>query len=261
MARIILTVLLIVLLNVLAGCHGVDSGESQLMPAYTKQSPGAASVSIANAGEIDIIEQIAINRQAYRQGLESLVEYYNRTGNNMKLVWAKNELKNLNGIPQYNYIIEASVAGPNLKAKISITEADYMYREALRTEKKAKELIIITNEDMLRVALDKYNQLIRKHPPSDKIDDAAYRAAGIYEYFKDYTIAILYYQRAYQWAPDTIHPAKFKAAYILDKRLHRRAEALELYQQVVKDKNISKNYREFAQKRITEFTRSDEAEQ
>ena len=63
--------------------------------------------------------------------------------------------------------------------------------QRIARRKKARELIIITNEDMLRVALDKYNQLIRKHPPSDKIDDAAYRAAGIYEYFKDYTIAIL----------------------------------------------------------------------
>lgn len=254
MAKTILTVLLIVLLNVLVGCHGVDSGKSQLIPARMKD------VSVVEAGEVDIIEQMLINRLAYRQYLESLVAHYKKTGNNMKLKWAENELKKLNKMPQYNYIIEAGVAGPSLKARSSITVADYMYDEAVRLEQKAGQLIIIKDEDLLRMALDKYNQLIRKYPSSDKIDDAAYRTGGICEYFKDYTIALLYYQRAYQWDPDTIHPARFKAAYVLDKYLHRRAEALELYQQVVENEGLSINYREFAEKRITELTKSDESE-
>ena len=177
----------------------------------------------------------------------------------MKLGWAEDELKKLNKMPQYNYIIEASVAGPNLKARSSITIADYMYDEAFRLEKRAKRLILIIDEDLLRVALDKYNQLIRKHPSSDKIDDAAYRAGGIFEYFKDYTIALLYYQRTYQWDPDTIHPARFRAAYILDEHLHRRAEALELYQQAVEKEKLSKNCKEFVEKRITELTKSGES--
>ena len=250
MAKTILTVLLIVLLNVLVGCHGVDSGKSQLMPAPMK------AVSVVEAGEADIIEQMSINRLAYRQYLESLVAHYEKTGNNMQLGWAENELKKLNKIPQYNYIIEASVAGPNLKARSSITIADYMYDEAFRLEKKAKRLILIKDEDLLRVALDKYNQLIRKHPSSDKIDDAAYRAGGIFEYFRDYTIALLYYQRAYQWHPGTIHPARFKAAYILDEPLHRRAEALKLYEQAVENENLRKNCKEFAEKRIIELIKS-----
>jgi len=253
MAKTILTVLLIVLLNVLVGCHGVDSGKSQLMPARMK------AVSVVEAGEADIIEQMSINRLAYRQYLESLVAHYEKTGNNMQLGWAKSELKRLNKIPQYNYIIEASVAGPNLKARDSITIADYMYDEAFRLEKRAKRLILIKDENLLRVALDKYNQLIRKHPSCDKIDDAAYRAGGIFEYFKDYTIALLYYQRAYQWDPGTIYPARFKAAYILDEHLHRKAEALELYQQAVKKEKLKKDYKEFAEKRIAELTKTGES--
>ncbi len=244
---------LIVLLSVLVGCHEAESGRSQLIPARMKD------VSVVEAGEADIIEQMSINRLAYRQYLESLVAHYKKTGNNMKLKWAKDELKRLNKMPQYKYIIEASVAGPNLKAKSSITIADYMYDEAYRLEKRAKRLIFIKNENLLRVTLDKYNQLIRKHPSSDKIDDAAYRAGGICEYFKDYKIALLYYQRAYQWDPDTIHPARFKAAYILDKYLHRRAEALELYQQAVKKRNLRMNYKRSAEKRISELTKSGES--
>jgi len=260
MARIVLTVVLIVLLNVLVGCNSADSGKSQLMPARTKQLRGSAAVvQVAKAGETDIIEQVAINRQAYRQGLELLVEHYTKTGNNMKLMWAKKELAALGTIPQYDYIIEAGLAGPNLKASVSIPEADELYNEALELEKKAGRLIVIKDENLLRLALDKYNQLIRKHPSSDKIDDAAYKAGGIYKHFNDYTIAVLYYRRAYQWDPDTIYPARFKAAYILDKRLHRRAEALELYQQVVEREGVSTSYKEFAENRIRELTKSDES--
>jgi len=257
MARTILTAALIVLLNVLVGCNGVDSGRAQLMPARTRTVLGSAPiVKIAKASEADIVEHVAVNRQAYRQGLELLIEHYTKSGNNMKLEWAKKELKALDGMPQYNYIIEAGVAPPSLKASTSIPEANYLYKDALELEKKAGVLIVIKDENLLRVALDKYNQLIRKHPSSDKIDDAAYRAGRICEYFKDYTIAVLYYQRTYQWDPETIYPARFKAAYILDKRLPRRVEALQLYRQALKKEKLSTKRKEFVEERIMELTQS-----
>jgi len=262
MARIVSTIALIVLFNAVAGCQRGDSGRGQIMPARTKTALGAAPVvQVAQATEVDIVEQVAVNRQAYRQGLELLVEYYTRSGNNMKLQWAKNELAKLNAIPQYKYIIEAEVAGPNLKASTSIPEADELYRDGLQLQRRAGPLPAFKNAELLRLALDKYNQLIKQHPTSDKIDDAAYQAGGIYEYFKDYSIAVLYYKRAYQWDAETIYPAKFKAAFILDKRLHRRAEALELYKQAVKEikrEGQHQEWKEFAEKRIRELLQSEE---
>jgi len=254
MAKTVLTAVLVVLLNVLVGCRGVDTGASQLMSPRLK---AASVVKAVDASEVDIIEQMAIDRQAYRNGLESLIAYYNRTGNNMKLGWAKGEMKKLNKVPQYNYIIEGIVAGPNLKAGSSIAEAELMYIKALRLEKK-KKFIIFPHEDNLRLALNKYNQLIRRHPSSDRIDDAAYKAGRIYEYFKDYTIALLYYQRTYQWDARTVYPARFKAAYILDRHLRRRAEALKLYQDALEKENLSEERREFVERRIGELTKSDE---
>lgn len=261
MARAILTALLIVLLNVFVGCGGIDSGRAQLLPTGAKTALGpAAAVRVSDAGETDIVEEIAVSRQRYRQGLEILQEHYTKTGNNMKLQWAKEELKALNRMPQYNYIIEAGVAGPNLRASTAIPEAEYLYNDAMRLEKRAKRFVIIADNNLLRLALDEYNRLIRKHPSSDKIDDAAYRAAGIYEHFEDYTIAVLYYQRTYQWDRDTIYPARFKAAYVLDQKLHRRAEALQLYQQFVKTpkwKTQNKKRREFVEKRIKDLSKID----
>ncbi len=254
MAKKILTGVLIVLLYVFVGCREIDSGASQLIPPRIKTTPVVKPVE---AGEADIVEQMTINRQAYRNALKSLTNYYSETGNNMKLRWAKDELKQFDGIPQYKYIIEAIVAPENLRATTSINEADYMYREALRIEKKAGLLILIKHEDNLRTALDTYNQIIKRHPSSDKIDDAAFRAAGIYEYFRDYTIAVLYYKRAFQWDPETTSPARFKAAYILDKYLHRRDEALELYRQALAEEKLSSSRKDFIKTRIAELTKSN----
>jgi len=256
MARTILTILLVIIMNVLVGCYSADSGRSQLVPTgLTDQGKTVFSIP-AEADEADLVEQLAINRGAYKEAMETLVGYYNKTGNSMKLEWAENELKKLNKVPKYNYIIEASVAGSGLKATASITEANYFYDQARNLEKKAHNMLVYVNDNMLRQALAKYNKLIRKHPSSDKIDDAAYRAGAIYEHFNDYTIAILYYKRAYQWNSKTPYPARFKAAYILDKKLHRRAEALELYKQSVAVNIASKAQIEYAQKRIDQLSSS-----
>ena len=255
MAKTVLTVVLIVMLGVLAGCRGVDTGASQLLPPSMK---GGSVVRPAGASETDIIEHVAINRQAYRSGLESLVAHYKKTGNTLELVWAKDELKKLNKVPQYDYIIEAVVASANLRATESIAEAELVYIDALRLEKRARKFVIFINEDGLRSALDRYNQLIRKHPSSDNIDDAAYKAGGICEHFKDYTIALLYYQRTYQWDPDTVYPARYKAAYILDVIQRRRAEVLKIYQQALEKENLNIKQREFAQERIKALSKSGE---
>jgi tetratricopeptide (TPR) repeat protein len=262
MARNVCTVVLIIMLSVLVGCQGVNKGRGQRMPVDPRQSYGPGSVvNIADTSEADLVEQMAVSRQAYKQGLELLAGYYMRTGNNLKLEWAQKELDALNTMPKYNYIIEASVAPQNLKPIASIPEADDLFYEAEDMDKEAGTLPILKNENQLRLALEKYNELIKKYPTSDKIDDAAYNAGVIYEYFKDYTIALLYFKRAYQWDPQTPHPARFRAARILDKNLHRNAEALELYQQAVKIEGQFDRYREwkeFAEKRIRELQKVDE---
>ena len=261
MARIVCTGILIVLLNVLVGCQDVDRGKGQLIPRDTRQIGPASVVNIADLSEADIVEQMAVNRQAYRQGLELLAGYYVRTGNNMKLEWANKELAALNTMPKYYYIVEANVATPDLKVSASIPDADDIYYDAQEIDKNAGTLPVLKNENQLRLALEKYRELIREYPTSDKIDDAAYGAGVIHEYFKDYSIALLYFQRTFQWDPETPHPARFRAARILDKNLHRNAEALRLYQQAVKIEGQFDKYREwreFAEKRIRELQKLDE---
>lgn len=264
MARIACTGVLIVVLGVFVGCQGVDKGRGAIVPQSPTQKYGpAAVVNVADKSEADLVEQMAVNRQAYRQGLQLLVTFYTRTGNNMKLQWAQTELNALDTMPKYNYIVGAIVAGPNLKPTASIPQADDLYYEAEDFEKKAGPLPAFKDENSLRLALQRCNDLIKQYPTSDKIDDAAYMAGTIYEYFQDYSIALLYFQRAFQWDPDTIYPARFRAARILDENLHHNGEALKLYQEAVKTEGRFDKYRkwrDFAERRIRELQRLDQNE-
>lgn len=258
MARIFLTTLSAALVTVLVGCAETIEGKAQLIEQPTASSVvRAPSLNIAGATEMDLAEQVATNRVAYRQGLELLINYYTKTGNNMKLTWAQRELKALNATVKYRYIIQAEVAGPGLKATTAIRDADKLYQDALETYEKAR-FLIFADERVLRNALDKFNMLITKYPASDKIDDAAFKAARIYEHFQDYSISVLYYKRAFQWDENTTYPARCRAARILDIKLHKRDEALALYRQVVEKESQHSQCLEFAELRVEQLTKTAE---
>jgi tetratricopeptide (TPR) repeat protein len=255
MARTILAAALLVSTFAVVGCDSPDGGSGMLIPDRGSGSGRVApGKDMVDAGEMDIVEQVVDNRQAYMDSLRMLVDYYTQSGNHEKLMWARKELGALNTMPQYNYVIEAIVMGPDLRATDAIPEANYFFDQARALERKAGT--IPKDNKTLRMALAKYNFVISSHPTSDQIDDAAYRCAGIYEHFKDYSIALVYYQRTYQWNPDTPHPARFKEGLILDKQFRDHAGALDAYKRAMKSIKKPGEHRvweEYALKRIKEL--------
>jgi tetratricopeptide (TPR) repeat protein len=264
MTRIVVTAAMIALLTVFVGCQE-NQGRSQMLPQRdtlgVQGSPPVPVEVAAAADEIDLVEQLATQRQAYQRSLETLIKYYETSGNNDKLTWARTELQALDRIPQYRYIVESQRLPADLKATAKIQAADDLYAKAMETERKAGVLPVLKDEQLLRAALNQYSQLISQYPTSDKIDDAAFRMGGIHEYFKDYVIALSFYQRAYQWDPATPNPARFKAAFILDWRLHRRAEALQLYQEAIVKEAQFTEYKATAERRIQDLSSSDKPTQ
>jgi tetratricopeptide (TPR) repeat protein len=249
------------LLVLLIGCQPSDRSLGQRLPQRTSYAPAAdgASEVVGSTDEVDLVEQVSKFRREYRRSLELLTQHYTVTGDNKKFGWAKEELRALDRMPQYRYIVDAEVLPATLSASERIPAADELYLAARETKRQAEPIGILKDEEQLRVAREMYNELIRKYPTSDKIDDAAYEVADIYEYFKDYEIALLYYQRAYQWDPDTPYPARFHAAMLLDKRLHRRDEALELYQEaVLQEGDRYDEWKMYGEKRIRELSTSDD---
>ena len=240
MAKRICTLILIVsLYTFTTGCQQPNAGRSRLEPPRKYQSIGTAqSPNLTPAGEVDIVEDVGANREAYKQSLEMLVRYYEKTGNNTKLNWAQKELNALNVMPWYNYI-PAVVTPDQARQTISIRDADMLYEDALSFEQQATPIgELVVNKNAYRQALARFEQLIKQYPTSDKIDEAAFEAGKISEYFKDYTIALDYYKRAYKWNPDTTYPARYRAARILDKYMHRYSEALALYKEAIEKESI-----------------------
>jgi tetratricopeptide (TPR) repeat protein len=269
MARIVRTWALIGLLTVCIGCQESNSGRSQIIPSSPQQTVTTASVvDFSDTSEADLVEKMAVSREAYRQGLGVLEAYYARVGNYEKQQWARRELQSFDTMTKYDYILSPEFSMPNRRPIASIPEADRLYLEAEAFEKQAGllpvlDLPILKDDNSLRLALSKYNQLIKMYPSSDKIDDAAYKAGVIYEYFKDYSIALLYYQSAYEWDSDGLYPARFRAARLMDKHLYRKDEALQVYQQAIKTEGRYERYREwreFAEKRIMQLQRLDEGQ-
>jgi tetratricopeptide (TPR) repeat protein len=257
MARMILAAALLVSTFIVVGCESTDPDYSMQVMDRGPASGRAVPIGDIDAGEMDIVEQVISNREAYRDSMNMLVQYYNETGNHEKLLWARKELGDLNTMAQYNYVTEAIISGPDLVAKDNIIEANFLYQQALDLKKKAGP--VLRNKKTLRLALANFNALIRMHPSSDKIDDAAFQAGDIYQQFKDYTIALVYFKRTYQWDPATPYPAKFREAFILDDKLLDRAGALDAYSRALESTEPGQhlNWVKHAEKRIRILDKTD----
>jgi len=166
MARIVYATVLITLASILIGCQ---PGGPEVIPI--SERPPTVYVP-PGATETDLVEQMAISRQAYQTGLEQLLAYYSRTGNNMKLQWARDELKAYQVMTKYQYII-----GPTpgeYQATTPVAAADDLFYNAQALEKSAGPVRVggLRDKNRLRLAFQKYEQLIKDYPSSDKIDDA-----------------------------------------------------------------------------------------
>lgn len=228
---------------------------------YTADRPEVASEMLslgASSEEVDYVEAMASYRNAYRSALAKLEAYYRSVGDDTKRSWAEKELLALDSIPWYRYVTPGDTATRNLMATDAITEADAIYAQAVQLEDEAKLINLVIDDAKLQRALRKYEDVFQTYPTSDKIDDAVYKAATIYEHFKDYEIAVLYYQRAFQWNPDIKQRARLKAARILDYKLRQRKKALYLYQESLALENLVGETKESVKARITTLMTSDE---
>ncbi len=262
MARILYATVLITLLNLLAGCPDPYRPDSRRVPETGREG---GFYPPAGASEIDLAEKVQISRQTYQQDLEHLVGYYSRSGNNLKLEWARKELNALRTMPKYKYIL-GPTPGQEYQATTSVPEADNLYYDARELEREARPMgtgRVLTDKDKLRLALQKYEQLIKNHPSSDKIDDAAFYAGVILEELGDYVVALDYYKSAFEWDAETPYPARFKAAYILDRHLHRYDEALDLYNEALQIEaryDRHRQWKDFAEQRVRELQKLEEGE-
>jgi len=261
MKKMALVIVFISFIVILTGCykHQRFMVEKTGPDVFEQMTPSAAA-------EVALAEEVAQKRLAYRKELEKIKSFYEQSGNQLKLEWVQRELASLDSAPRYRYIIQAEVAGDKLAATDSIPRANILYDDAKELYKHTEifplpgaKLVtgdLLISRKKMQLALNKCNELIRDYPASDKIDDAAYMAGEIHEFFKDYSIAVLYYERAFQWDPQTPYPARYRAARLLDYELFERDQALQLYRESLKNETeyLNNDVTKMIRQRIDELT-------
>jgi len=240
----------------LVGCADPRTRDAHLLEQQSVEITAPEDIYLApGANEVDYVENVAATRDAYRQALVALLGHYSESGNATKLQWAQTELETFDQMVRYQYLQPAEWVPEDLTASESITAADALYHQAMSLFRESGGMIIVSNKAKLQQALGLFNQLITDYPTSDKIDDAAYKAGRIYEYLKNYELAAVYYQRAFQWNEAIGYPARYRAASVMDYKLRMRKEALELYKLAVeKETRYSENVK-LAKERIEELSK------
>ncbi len=262
--RVLLGVLLLpVLLISASGCN-IDGlfadRQHRDAPLTSFDRPEGVEIPdivIIDGNEVDMVEQVLANRAVYKRSLDALRDFYERRGYFNKMQWAETELDELAHVKPFRYILSAEVPAEDLRPSRSIAEADRMYDDGVMLMRRGgHKLPVVYRKDYMHEALETFTQMITRYPDSDKIDDAAFQCGEILkEYYQNQDrLALQWYSRAREWDPSTPHPVLFQSAVVSDFRLHDRARALELYQQVLKEETTNKSNTAFASKRIYELT-------
>ncbi|HEV3204474.1 MAG TPA: tetratricopeptide repeat protein, partial [Gemmataceae bacterium] len=184
--------------------------------------------------------------------LETLRNHYATTGDVERARWSEEELRQFHRIAKQAYRLELDVPPPTLQASYNLPEANELYRKAMIYKDKGWGTDFIDNQRRAELL---FQQLLTNYPQSDKIGDAAYQLGDIYESkaYKQYRRAAHYFERCFQWNPNTHWDARLRAARLYDKQLAERVRAMELYREVTTHETDQKRIQE-AQKRLGELS-------
>jgi hypothetical protein len=221
--------------------------------AQTPSSPGKP----ADTADVELVERLIVARRDYQKILESLRAHYVKAGDLKRARWAEEELVQYHRIPKQAFRLELDV--PPLDPKlgrnlVNVPEANKLYAQAMTYKDKGWGTDYIDNQRRAELLLQ---EVLTKHPTSNKMDDAAYQLGTIYESkaYKHYERAAAYYERCFCWNPQTDLDARLKAARLYDRYLTERARAIELYREITTHETDPKRVAE-AQKRLADLSSS-----
>jgi tetratricopeptide (TPR) repeat protein len=198
------------------------------------------------ADDFPLVERVIAARKQYQFSLEQLREFYRRSADVERARWVEEELIGYHRITKRAYILELDVPPPTLRPEKTIPEATDLFRRAVAYKMQGSGT---SGDDNLRRSELLFQQLLATYPQSDMIDDSAFHLGEIYEgrVFNQYRRAAMYYERTFQWNPNTESDARLRAARLYDKTLLDRPRAVQLYRDVVN--------RDSNQKRVDEANR------
>jgi hypothetical protein len=223
---------------------------AQAPPARAPASPPRPPR--AGPSDAELVERILAARKEYQAAMEQLRAHYLSVGDMERAKWAEEELRQYHRVPKQAYRLEIDAPPPTLQASYNIPEANDLYRRAMTYKDRGWGTDYVDNQRRAELLLQ---QLLTSYPQSDKIGDSAYMLGDIYESksYKQYRRAALYFERSFQWNPNTHLDARLRAARLYDRVLQERSRAIELYRDVTTHETDEKRRQE-ALKRLAELT-------
>jgi TolA-binding protein len=254
--------LILVVLNVAAHAQApelppVGSGNSSApppppLPPFTSPGVNAPSTRApAGTSDLELIERVIEARKQYARSLRELYEHYRRTGDTKRAQWAEDELKQYHRMNHPPYRLELDVPNPKLQALYNQPDANDLYRRAMNYKDRGIGPDYTDNQKRSEIL---FQELLTKYPQSNRISDAAFMLGDIYESraFHQYERAAAYFERCFQWNPNTHHDARLRAARLYDRELKDRPKAIELYRMVL-DYETNQAHRDEAARRLHDF--------
>jgi TolA-binding protein len=221
-----------------------------LLIAVEAQTPSSGKST--DASDIELVERLIVARRDYQKTLEMLRAHYLKTGDLERARWAEEELVQFHRIPKQAFRLELDVPPPKLGPTSNVPEANKLYTRGMTVKDKGFGTDYIDNQRRAEILFQK---ILTEYPQSNKIDDAAYQLGSIYESkaYKHYRRAAAYYERCFQWNPQTHFDARLRAARLYDGKVNDRARAIELYREVTTHETDPKLVAE-AQKRLADLS-------
>jgi len=220
---------------------------------FAADPPKVAIPSSSKPNDSEAVERVLAARKEYQASLVALYGHYEKSGDRGRMKWVEEELKTFHLMTKPSYRLDISDVPPaTLEAKTNIKEANTMYVEAMKYKDKGSGTDYTLNQRRAEILLQ---EILQKHPTSDKIADVAYQLGDIYESraYKQYDRAAAYFERSFQWRRGVRSDAIMRAAYINDRLLNERSKAIELYREEIANDTEPTRLKE-AEKRLAELT-------
>jgi hypothetical protein len=220
--------------------------------AQAPTKPPVPGAPPGKASDVELVEKVLASRREYQVTLEALRAHYVSVGDVERARWAEEELRQYHRIAKQAYRLDMDVPAATLKAEYNIPEANELYRRAMTYKDKGWGTDYVDNQRRAELL---FQQILTSYPQSDKIDDAAFQLGDVYESkaYKQYRRSAAYYERCFQWNPNTQFDARLRAARLYDKALLDRSKARELYQAVL-NHETDPRWLDEAKRRLTELS-------
>lgn len=227
-------------------------GGASVLIAQPPPPPPPGSALPGGKNDLDLVQKLNNNRKDYQTSLEQLRQLYLQAGDVERARWAEDELRQWHRIPKFAFRLDLDVPPPTLKGEANVPEANQLLIRAMTYKDKGwAGNDVVDNQRRAEILLQ---ELLSKYPTSNKISDAAYMLGDVYEKppYKMYRRSATYFERCFQWNPNTTYDARLRAARLYDKQSLDRPRAMELYREVTTHTTDSKQIQE-AQRRLGEL--------